>query len=468
LSVCYILYSYIKSLVCEVNVLSSSKWSKVLSWLQHDVDGLDFNTYICPLQVKETDSKMFLLAPNNFVKNEVARNYLSMIQKGFDKFYPDEGLHCDVILGSLTEEVRARPDSSGSEGSSGEISLAGVPEVFDSCLNKDYTFDKFVSGSSNEIARAAAIMAGDKPGTYNPLLIYGVSGLGKSHLIHSAGHAILANNPKAKVKYLSSERFVSEMVTALQKNQIEQFKEKFRSLDALLLDDIQFFAKKVRSQEELFHTLNSLLDGNQQIIITSDCHPKEQEGIEERLRSRFCWGLAVGIEPPELETRVAILIKKAADVGVDLSQDVAFFIAENIKSNVRELEGALKKVVANSHFMGEEITVPFAKNALKDLLTVQAKFITVENIQKSVSQYYNIKQADLLSDTRRRSIARPRQVAMALSKHLTTKSLPEIGAAFGGRDHTTVLHACRKVADLLVKDLSIKEDWDNLLRLISS
>ena len=428
---------------------------------------MDFNTYLCPLQIKQTDSKMFLLAPNNFVKTEVARNYLSLIQKGFDKFYPEEGFHCDVVLGSLAEEA-SRTIARGEETQiSGEISLENNKEQIDSCLNKDYTFDNFVSGSSNEIARAAAIMAGDKPGAYNPLLIYGVSGLGKSHLLHSAGHAIMANNPNARVKYLSSERFVSEMVTALQKNKIEEFKDKFRSLNALLLDDIQFFAKKVRSQEELFHTINSLLDGNQQIIITSDCHPKEQEGIEERLRSRFCWGLAVGIEPPELETRVAILIKKASEVGVDLSQEVAFFIAENIKSNVRELEGALKKVIANSHFMGEVITVQFAKNALKDLLNVQARFITIENIQKSVAQYYNIKQADLLSDTRRRSIARPRQIAMALSKNLTTKSLPEIGAAFGGRDHTTVLHACRKVNDLLVKDLSIKEDWDNLLRLIS-
>lgn len=442
--------------------MGASKWSRVLSWLQHDVDNVDFNTYLCPLQVKQTDSKLFLLAPNNFVKNEVASNYLALIQKGFDKFFPDDGFHCDVVLGSLSEDSsqQSKPVAT-SDMSSGEI------EHFDSCLNKDYTFDNFVSGSSNEIARAAAIMAGDKPGSYNPLLIYGVSGLGKSHLIHSAGHAIIANKPNAKVKYLSSERFVSEMVTSLQKNQIEQFKEKFRSLDALLLDDIQFFAKKVRSQEELFHTINSLLDDNQQIIITSDCHPKEQEGIEERLRSRFCWGLAVGIEPPELETRVAILIKKASAAGVDLSQEVAFFIAENIKSNVRELEGALKKVVANAHFMGEQITVPFARNALKDLLDVQARFITIENIQKSVAQYYNIKHSDILSDTRRRSIARPRQVAMALAKQLTTKSLPEIGAAFGGRDHTTVLHACRKVADLLLKDLSIKEDWDNLLRLIS-
>ena len=428
---------------------------------------MDFNTYLCPLQIKQTDSKMFLLAPNNFVKTEVARNYLSLIQKGFDKFYPEEGFHCDVVLGSLAEEASRTIARDEETQVSGEISLDNNKEQIDSCLNKDYTFDNFVSGSSNEIARAAAIMAGDKPGAYNPLLIYGVSGLGKSHLLHSAGHAIMANNPNARVKYLSSERFVSEMVTALQKNKIEEFKDKFRSLNALLLDDIQFFAKKVRSQEELFHTINSLLDGNQQIIITSDCHPKEQEGIEERLRSRFCWGLAVGIEPPELETRVAILIKKASEVGVDLSQEVAFFIAENIKSNVRELEGALKKVIANSHFMGEVITVQFAKNALKDLLNVQARFITIENIQKSVAQYYNIKQADLLSDTRRRSIARPRQIAMALSKNLTTKSLPEIGAAFGGRDHTTVLHACRKVNDLLVKDLSIKEDWDNLLRLIS-
>ncbi|MEE3003112.1 MAG: chromosomal replication initiator protein DnaA [Pseudomonadota bacterium] len=449
--------------------MGSSKWSKVLSWLQHDIESSCFNMYICPLQVKQTDSRLFLLAPNNFVKNEVNNNYLDLIQKGFDKLFPEDGFHCSVILGSIADESSNKKNkpSASDIPQVGEVSLADTDPVLDACLNPDYTFENFVSGSSNEIARAAAIMAGEKPGSYNPLLIYGVSGLGKSHLLHSAGHAIVANKPGAKVKYLSSERFVSEMVTALQKNQIEQFKDKFRSLDALLLDDIQFFAKKVRSQEELFHTINSLLDGNQQIIITSDCHPKEQEGIEERLRSRFCWGLAVGIEPPELETRVAILIKKAASVSVDLSQDVAFFIAENIKSNVRELEGALKKVIANSHFMGESITLPFAKNALKDLLNVHAKFITLENIQKGVSQYYNIKHSDILSNTRRRSIARPRQMAMALSKHLTTKSLPEIGSSFGGRDHTTVLHACRKISELVGNDLSIKEDWDNLLRLLT-
>lgn len=445
--------------------MGTSKWVKVLDWLQADVDAVAYNTYLCPLQVKQDENNLYLLAPNGFVKNEINKNYLDVIQRGFDKFFPNDRLVCSVFLGSVTE-AKFNADVKKGE-SSGEISIAPMHDPSFSKLNSEYTFDNFVAGSSNEIARAAAIMAGEKPGAYNPLLIYGVSGLGKSHLLHSAGHKIMEKNPAAKVKYLSSERFVSEMVTALQKNQIEEFKSKFRSLDALLLDDIQFFAKKVRSQEELFHTINSLLDSNQQIIITSDCHPKEQEGIEERLRSRFCWGLAVGIEPPELETRVAILIKKAAAVGVDLSQEVAFFISENVKANVRELEGALKKVIANSHFMGAEITLPFAREALKDLLSVKAKFVTIDNIQKTVSKYYNIKQAELLSDTRRRSIARPRQLAMAIAKKLTTKSLPEIGAAFGGRDHTTVLHACRKVVELLSKDVSIKEDWDNLLRLLS-
>jgi chromosomal replication initiator protein len=445
--------------------LGASKWAIVLDWLQADIDAVAYNTYLCPLQVKQVDNNMYLLAPNGFVKNEVNKNHLTVIQRGFDKFFPTESLVCVVVLGSIAE-AKFNSEVKQAE-SSGEISISPGHDPVESKLNNDYTFDNFVAGSSNDIARAAAIMAGEKPGTYNPLLIYGVSGLGKSHLLHSAGHKIIENNPAARVKYLSSERFVSEMVTALQKNQIEEFKAKFRSLDALLLDDIQFFAKKVRSQEELFHTINSLLDSKQQIIITSDCHPKEQEGIEERLRSRFCWGLAVGIEPPDLETRVAILIKKAAVVGVELSQEVAFFISENVKANVRELEGALKKVIANSHFMGAEITLPFAREALKDLLNVKAKFVTIDNIQKTVAKYYNIKQSELLSETRRRSIARPRQVAMAIAKKLTTKSLPEIGSSFGGRDHTTVLHACRRVAELLSKDVSIKEDWDNLLRLLS-
>lgn len=442
--------------------MASEKWDKVLERLALDIEAGPFNTYICPLQVQQKEGHLYFLAPNNFVKNEVNKQYLSIIQQTYDRLFPGEGLACSVVLGSINE---TKPEVVSEDASKSEP--VDIAPPFDAQLNPDYTFDNFVSGSSNEIARAAAIMAGDKPGTYNPLLIYGVSGLGKSHLLHSAGHAIVAKKRGARVKYLSSERFVSEMVTALQKNQIEAFKAKFRSLDALLLDDIQFFAKKTRSQEELFHTINSLLDSNQQIILTSDCHPKEQEGIEERLRSRFCWGLAVGIEPPDLETRVAILIKKAEVVGVELSQEVAFFIAENVKANVRELEGALKKVIANAHFMGADITVAFAREALKDLLDVQAKFITVDNIQKTVAKYYSIRQADLLSETRRRSIARPRQLAMALAKKLTTKSLPEIGAGFAGRDHTTVLHACRKVQELLDKDVVIKEDWENLLRLLS-
>lgn len=442
--------------------MTAEKWRTVLERLASDMEASLFNTYICPLQIQQKDRHLYLLAPNNFVKNEVDKCYLSIIQQTYDCLFPGEGLVCSVVLGSVNDP---KPEAASEQAA--ESALAEVAPTFDAQLNAEYTFDNFVSGSSNEIARAAAIMAGDKPGTYNPLLIYGVSGLGKSHLLHSAGHAIVAKKRGARVQYLSSERFVSEMVTALQKNQIESFKAKFRSLDALLLDDIQFFAKKTRSQEELFHTINSLLDSNQQIILTSDCHPKEQEGIEERLRSRFCWGLAVGIEPPELETRVAILIKKAEAVEVELSQEVAFFIAENVKANVRELEGALKKVIANAHFMGADITVAFAREALKDLLDVQAKFVTVDNIQKTVAKYYSIRQVDLLSETRRRSIARPRQLAMALAKKLTTKSLPEIGAAFSGRDHTTVLHACRKVTELLDKDVAIQEDWENLLRLLS-
>lgn len=446
--------------------MSTSNWIKVLEIIDsQDNASADFNTYLRPLQARETESELLLFAPNSFVKNTVEKKYLPLIKKTLTGITARDDIVCKIQLGSAKE----RPATQPTEDSGATSVVVSRETTFaESPLNQDYTFENFVAGSSNDIARAAAFMVGEKPGSYNPLLIYGVSGLGKSHLLHSAGHLILRKNPNARVKYLSSERFVSEMVTALQRNKIEEFKSHFRSLDALLLDDIQFFAKKVRSQEELFHTLNSLLDGNQQIIITSDCHPKEQEGIEERLRSRFCWGLAVGIEPPDLETRVAILIKKAACVDVDLSQDVAFFIAENVQANVRELEGALKKVIANSHFMGVDITVSFAKEALRDLLSVHARFITIDKIQKVVSEYYVVKSAELLGATRKRSVARPRQFAMALAKKLTTKSLPEIGQAFGGRDHTTVLHACRKVNELIRDDLSLKEDFENLERLLSN
>lgn len=338
-----------------------------------------------------------------------------------------------------------------------------------SYLNRTFTFENFVEGKSNQLARAAAWQVADnlKHG-YNPLFLYGGVGLGKTHLMHAVGNHLLKKNPNAKAVYLHSERFVADMVKALQLNAINEFKRFYRSVDALLIDDIQFFARKERSQEEFFHTFNALLEGGQQVILTSDRYPKEIEGLEERLKSRFGWGLTVAVEPPELETRVAILMKKAEQAKIELPHDAAFFIAQRIRSNVRELEGALKRVIAHSHFMGRPITIELIRESLKDLLALQDKLVSIDNIQRTVAEYYKIKISDLLSKRRSRSVARPRQVAMALSKELTNHSLPEIGVAFGGRDHTTVLHACRKIAQLRESDADIREDYKNLLRTLTT
>jgi chromosomal replication initiator protein len=343
-----------------------------------------------------------------------------------------------------------------------------LTSLLGSRLNPDFTFASFVEGKSNQLARAAAVQVAENPGrAYNPLFIYGGVGLGKTHLMHAVGNTIRSRNERARVAYVHSERFVGDMVKALQHNTINDFKTAYRSLDALMIDDIQFFAGKDRSQEEFFHTFNALFEGQQQIILTCDRYPKEVEGLEERLKSRFGWGLTVAIEPPELETCVAILMSKAAQTRVDLPEEVAFFIAKRIRSNVRELEGALRRVVANSQFTGRAITMDFAKEALRDLLALQDRLVTIENIQKTVAEYYKIRVADLLSKRRSRSIARPRQVAMALSKELTSHSLPEIGDAFGGRDHTTVLHACRVIKELRESNTRTSEDYSNLLRTLA-
>jgi chromosomal replication initiator protein len=346
-----------------------------------------------------------------------------------------------------------------------------IPEAMKhkSNINPTYQFDNFVEGKSNQLARAAATQVANNPGgSYNPLFIYGGTGLGKTHLLHAVGNGIVANNGDAKIVYMHSERFVQDMVKALQNNAIEDFKRFYRSVDALLIDDIQFFANKERSQEEFFHTFNALLEGNQQIILTSDRYPKEIDGVEDRLKSRFGWGLTIAIEPPELETRVAILMRKAAENRIHLPNEVAFFIAKRLRSNVRELEGALNRVIANANFTGRPITIDFVREALRDLLALQEKLVTVDNIQKTVADYYKIKVADILSKRRSRSVARPRQVAMALAKELTNHSLPELGNAFGGRDHTTVLHACRKIEQLREESHDIKEDYKNLIRTLSS
>ena len=336
-------------------------------------------------------------------------------------------------------------------------------------LNAEFSFDTFVEGKSNQIARAASIQISSNPGTaYNPLFIYGGVGLGKTHLMHAVGNMVIDNNPDAQVVYLHSERFVSEMVKALQHNRIDEFKKRYRSVNALLIDDVQFFAGKERSQEEFFHTFNALFESRQQIVLSSDRFPKEVTGLEERLKSRFGWGLTVAIEPPDLETRVAILQSKASYLGIHLPEDVAFFVARRIRSNIRELEGALRRLGANSEFTGKPINMDFAMTALRDMLAAQDKQVTIENIQKTVAEYYKLKTNDMLSAKRNRSVARPRQVAMALAKELTRHSLPEIGSAFGGRDHTTVLHATRKVKELRESDSGLEEDYRILLRTLTS
>ena len=334
----------------------------------------------------------------------------------------------------------------------------------------EYTFDNLVLGNANQVASAACrqIAENINSSPYNPFIIYGESGLGKTHLMHAVGNEILKNNPEKRIVYVHSEKFVSDMVKALQLGAMNEFKSFYRNADALLIDDIQFFAGKEQSQEEFFHTFNALLDRNNQMILTCDKYPKEIDGLEERLKSRLGWGLPVVIDPPELETRAAVLLSKASSMGVELPNDCAIYIAQRIRSNIRELEGALKRVAANSRFTNQPIDLSLVKDALKDLFVISAKMVSIENIQKTVSEYYNIKLSDLLSKRRSRSITRPRQLAMALTKELTNHSLPEIGEAFNGRDHTTVLHACKKIAELRKESPSHEEDYRNLTRALTN
>jgi len=440
--------------------VSLSLWDQCLDRLEGELSAQQFNTWIRPLQSVQTGNQLRLLAPNQFVLDWINQNFLTRIQELISQLYGvDLTVRLEVGSQTLTQPItNAKPSASQSS------SLRR-----NSSLNPNFTFDTFVEGKSNQLGRAAAMQVAENPGKgYNPLLIYGGVGLGKTHLMHAVGNLILHHHPDANVVYLHSERFVAEMVKALQHNTINEFKRYYRSVDALLIDDIQFFAGKERSQEEFFHTFNALLEGEQQVIMTCDRYPKEVDGLEERLKSRFGWGLPVAIEPPELETRVAILMKKAQLSGVELPNEVAFFVAKRIRSNIRELEGALRRVIANAQFTGRPITLDFAKEALRDLLAIQDKLVTIDNIQKTVAEYYKIRVADLLSKRRNRSITRPRQLAMALCKELTNHSLPEIGDAFGGRDHTTVLHACRKIDELREADQRMAEDHANLLRTLSS
>ncbi len=468
-------------------------WQRCVDRLQDELPSQQFNTWIRPLQAETIAEGLRLMAPNRFIKEWVNDKYIDRIAELVSEASEGEFAQVLVEIDQKNIGSAVRPSSLNRRSEKTNITLnrdfdktpppanINQTKVLDrqveiegaikhqSHLTESNTFDTFVEGKSNQLARAAASQVAENPGgSYNPLFIYGGVGLGKTHLMHAVGHSLLKRNPNAKVVYLHSERFVADMVKALQLNAINDFKRYYRSVDALLIDDIQFFAGKERSQEEFFHTFNALLEGGQQMILTCDRYPREINGVAERLKSRFGWGLTVAVEPPELETRVAILMKKAEQAKIDLPPDAAFFIAQRIRSNVRELEGALKRVIANAHFMAKPIDVELIRESLKDLLALQDRQVNISNIQRTVAEYYKIKMADLLSRRRNRSIARPRQMAMALAKELTNHSLPEIGDAFGGRDHTTVLHACRKIAELKEADSDIKEDHKNLLRLLTT
>ena len=443
-----------------MSIEKSPTWLKCLKLLNGEVPEKQFNTWIRPIQSIESNTLLRLLAPNEFVVQRVNDQYLPRIIDLISEI--NKEIQVSLEVGSRNNST-AKPNSSYKTQKSSEK----LP-VIQSRLNPGFTFDGFVEGKSNQLAKAAAMQVAENIGTsYNPLFIYGGVGLGKTHLMQAVGNALLTHKPNARISYVHSERFVGDMVRGLQHNTISDFKRSYRSLDALLIDDIQFFAGKERSQEEFFHTFNALLEGQKQVILTCDRYPKEVSGLEERLKSRFGWGLTVAIEPPELETSVAILMKKASLESINLPEEVAFFIAKRIRSNVRELEGALRRVVANSQFTGSEITLDFAKEALKDLLSLQERLVSIENIQKTVADYFKLRVADLLSKRRSRSVARPRQIAMTLAKELTNHSLPEIGNAFGGRDHTTVLHGYRRILELREIENRVNEDYLNLLRTLT-
>ena len=434
--------------------------------LEAELPEQQFNTWVRPLQALEGAGALKLLAPNRFVVEWINERLLPRIGELLRDTSTGDVPIVTVEVGSRAAPAEAPPLSTGAQPPK-RARREGL--VIGARLNPDFSFATFVEGKSNQMAKAAAQQVAGNPGrAYNPLFLYGGVGLGKTHLMHAIAHFMHANDEEVRIAYVHSERFVSDMVRALQHNSMNEFKTAYRSLDALMIDDIQFFAGKERSQEEFFHTFNALLEGQHQVILSCDRYPKEVEGLEERLKSRFGWGLTVAIEPPELETCVAILMSKSRQFGMPVPEEVAFFIAKRIRSNVRELEGALRRVIANARFTGHPVTLEFTKEALKDLLSLQAKLVTVENIQKTVADYYKVRVADLLSKRRSRSVARPRQVAMALAKELTSQSLPEIGDAFGGRDHTTVLHACKRIKELRNSDVGMSKDYSNLLRTLTA
>jgi len=437
--------------------MANNTWHLCLQHLEREFPAEDINTFIRPLEVVSSRHRTRLIAPNSYVREHIATHYLERIRDIFE--------HLGESRSSVSIED-GQPADTIPNDKAPQAPGSNKPKTG---LDRRYRFDNFVRGKSNELGYAAALQIAQKPGgAYNPLLLYGSTGLGKTHLLHAIGNMITKQDRSIKVLYLDSERFVSDMIQSLRRGAIDNFKSHYRSAGALLIDDVQFFAGKDRSQEEFFHTFNALLDGNQQIVLTCDRYPKEIEGLEARLRSRFGWGLTVVIEPPDFETRVAILMNKAQERGIRLEESIAFLIANRLRSHVRDLEGALNTLIANARFTGQSITESFTREVLRDLLTVHDRLITIENIQKTVCEYYKLRVSELLSKRRPRSIARPRQMAMALAKELTQHSLPEIGDAFGGRDHTTVLHACRKIDELCETDGRLREDKAKLLRLLTT
>ena len=429
-------------------------WDECLKSFGNSLTDKQMRTYFHPLEVTRHENQLKVVAPNKFIMDMIEKDYMEMIKNTVYEASGSQISNVLLCLPAIEKKINARVEQK--------------KEKVESSLNTDLKFDNFVEGKSNQLAKAACVSVVNELGNYNPLYIYGGVGLGKTHLLHSIGNAILALSPQKKVVYLHSEKFVQNMVTALRQNKIEEFKNFYRNVDAMLLDDIQFFANKERSQEEFFHTFNALFEYKKQVVLTSDKYPKEIIGLEERIKSRLVWGMNVTIDPPDLETRMAILHSKAIAAGQPIKDEVAYFLAKNVYSNVRELEGSLRRILATAHFKREPITLEFVKDTLRDLLALQERLMTIEQIQKTVAEYFKIRVSDLLSAKRDRKITLPRHIAMHLSKELTSHSLPSIGDAFGGRDHTTVIHACKKIESLKSTSSTVSKDCQNILHILNN
>ena len=429
-------------------------WDKCLEAFCDSLSEKQMKTWIQPLEVSCNNDTLSVVAPNKFIKDTVENDFIELIR--------------ETVLVTSNNEVSVVKLSLPEVKATARITPKVKTSNIKSSLNTDFNFENFVEGKSNQLAKAACMSVVTELGQYNPLYIYGGVGLGKTHLLHSIGNEILKQDKRKRVVYLHSEKFVQNMITAIRTNKIEEFKDFYRSVDALLLDDIQFFANKEKSQEEFFHTFNTLFEYKKQVVLTSDKYPKEIVGLEERIKSRLVWGMSVTIDPPDLETRVAILHGKAEAVNQKIPDDVAYYLAKTVYSNVRELEGSLRRVLATAHFKRAPVTLAFTKETLKDLISLQERLMTIEQIQKTVAGYYNVRVSDLLSAKRDRKITLPRHIAMSIAKQLTSHSLPTIGDAFGGRDHTTVLHACKKVKALKLTSASVDQDYQNILHTLNN